>query len=269
MKRKQLYGRFKRLISNISNKKIWTWLRKRNFKRETESLLIAAQNTIRTNHIKARIEKTQRDSKCRLCADRAETINHIIIECTKLALKEYNTRHNWVGKVIYWELCKKLKFVYTNKWYIHSSAAVLANETHKLLWDFNIHSDDLISARRLDIIIITPRPQKKNLHNCGFCCSSWPQSKIERKWKEWQIPPPCKGMKKKLWNMKVKWIPIIIGTLGTVTEWLLKGQEDLEKKGRVETIQTTTLLRSAWILRRALETWVDLLSLKLQWKTKI
>ena len=63
---KQLYGRFKRLINNISHDKTWTWLRKGNFKRETESLLMAAQdNTVRTNHIKARIDKTQQNSKCR------------------------------------------------------------------------------------------------------------------------------------------------------------------------------------------------------------
>ena len=52
---KQLYGCFKRLISNISHKKTWEWLRKRNLKREIESLLIATQNNaIGTNHIKAR-----------------------------------------------------------------------------------------------------------------------------------------------------------------------------------------------------------------------
>ena len=46
---KQLHGRFKRLINNISHQKTWTWLRKGNLKRETESLLIAAQeNAIRT-----------------------------------------------------------------------------------------------------------------------------------------------------------------------------------------------------------------------------
>ena len=57
---KQLYGRFKRLINKISLDKTWTWLRKGNFKRETESFLIAAQNNaIRTNQIKARIVKTQ------------------------------------------------------------------------------------------------------------------------------------------------------------------------------------------------------------------
>ena len=98
-KGKQLYDRFKRLINNISHQKTWTWLRKGNFKRETESLLIAAQdNAIRTNHIKARIDKTQQNSKCRLCGDRDETINHIISECSKLAQREYKAGHNWVAR---------------------------------------------------------------------------------------------------------------------------------------------------------------------------
>ena len=101
---KQLYGRFKWLINNISPEKTWTWLRKRNFKGETETLLITAQNnTIRTNQITARVDKTQQNTKCRLCGDGDEAINHIISECSKLALKEYKIRHDWVGKVIHWE----------------------------------------------------------------------------------------------------------------------------------------------------------------------
>ena len=48
-------------------------------------------------------------------------------------------------------------------------------------------------------------------------------------------------------------IPIVIGAFGTVTKGLLKGVEDLEVGGRVETIRTTTLLRTARILRRVLE----------------
>ena len=58
----------------------------------------------------------------------------------------------------------------------------------------------------------------------------------------------------KLWNMKWTIIPIVIGAFGIVTKGLLKGLEDLEVGGRVETIQTTTLLRMARILRRILET---------------
>ena len=102
---KQLYDRFKRQVNNILHQKIWTWLRKGNLKRETESLLVAAQdNAIRTNHIKATIDKTQQNSKCRLCGDRDKTINHII---SKLAQKDYKARHDWAGKVIHWEMCRK------------------------------------------------------------------------------------------------------------------------------------------------------------------
>ena len=96
---KQLYGCFKRLINNISHEKTWTWQRKGNFKRETESLLIAAQNNaIRTNYTKARIDKTR---------DRDETINHIISECSKLAQEKYKTRYDWMNKVIHWEMCEE------------------------------------------------------------------------------------------------------------------------------------------------------------------
>ena len=67
--------------------------------------------------------------------------------------------------------------------------------------------------------------------------------------------------------MKVTIVPIVTDVLGTITKGLLKGLEDLEVGGRLETIQTTALLRMARILRRVLETWGDLLSLRLQWKT--
>ena len=49
-------------------------------------------------------------------------------------------------------------------------------------------------------------------------------------------------------------IPIVIGVFGTVAKGLLKGLEDLEVGGRVETIQTTILLGTIRILRRVLET---------------
>ena len=137
---KELHGRFKRLINSISHEKTWLWRRKGNFKTEPESLLMAAQNSaVRTNYIKARIDKTQQNSKCRLCSDRDEVINHIISEGSKLAQKEYKARHDWVVKVIHWEMCKKFRFNHTNKWYMHNpSSPVLENDTHKLLWDFDI-----------------------------------------------------------------------------------------------------------------------------------
>ena len=132
--------------------------KKGNLKRETESLLIATQNNaIRTNHIEARIDKTQQNSRCRLCGDKDERIHHIISECCKLAQKEYKTRHDYVGKVIPCELCKKLKFDHKNQWYMHNSETVLENETYEFLWDFEIQTDHLISTRRPDPVIINKK----------------------------------------------------------------------------------------------------------------
>ena len=150
---------------------------------------MAAQNSaIRTNHIKARIDKTQQNSKCTLCGDRYETINHIISGCSKLAQKEYKVWHDWVDEVIHWEMCKKFKCDHANKWYMHNPASVLENDTHKLLWDFDIQTDHLISARRPDLIIINKK--KKIWKNSRLCCPGCPQNKTERIWKERWVPWP-------------------------------------------------------------------------------
>ena len=69
----------------------------------------------------------QENSRCRLCGERDETINHIISESSKLAQEEYKTRHDWATKVIHWELSKNLKFDHTNKWYMHNPESVLKN----------------------------------------------------------------------------------------------------------------------------------------------
>ena len=54
--------------------------------------------------------------------------------------------------------------------------------------------------------------------------------------------------------MQVTIIPIVICAFGTVTKELLRGLEDFEVGGRVDTIQTTALLRTDRILRRILVT---------------
>ena len=134
--------------------------------KETESLLLAAQNNaIRTNRIKVRISKTQQNSECSLCGDKDETIKHIISESSQFLRKEYKTRYYLVGMVIHWEMCKKFKFDHTNKWYMQNPAPVLENDTHKLLWDFDIQMDYLITARKPDLIIIN---EKKRIYNIVY-----------------------------------------------------------------------------------------------------
>ena len=147
---------------------------------------------------------------------------------------------------------------------MHNPAPVLENDSHKLLWDFNIQTDPLISARRPDLVIINKR--KRICKIVDFAVPADYRINLKESEKMDKYLDLARELKK-LWNMIVTIVPIVIGALGTVTKGLLKGLEDLEVSGRVETIQTTALLRTARILRQVLETWGDLLSLKLQWKT--
>ena len=105
-------------------------------------------------------------------------VNHIISEWNKIAWKEYKTSHDWVGKVIHWELCKWLKFDNTTKWYMHKLNFVQENETHKILCDFEIQTDHLIIARWPGLPLFN---KKKDLSSCGFCSFFEPQSENKRK----------------------------------------------------------------------------------------
>ena len=131
--------------------------------------------------MEVRREKTKQNSKYMWCGDRDETINHMISKCHKLPEEQYKTRRDGVGKVIHRELCKRLKFDHTNKWYMHKPESVLENERHKLLLDFEIQTDYPISDRQPDLVIIK---KKENQVNNELCRPVWPQSKIERKQKE-------------------------------------------------------------------------------------
>ena len=226
-------------------------MKRKIYERNRISPNSSTNDAIRTNHIKVRIDTMQQNSKCRLCGDRDKTIYHIISECSKLAKKEYKTRHDWVGKVIHWKRCKILKFEHINKWYVHNPAPILENNTHKLLWNFDIQTDHLISARIPDRIIINKKKRTSKIVN--FAVPADHRLKLKECEKKVKYLDLAREVKK-LWNMKVTIIPIVIGAFGTVTKWLLKGLEDLEVGGRVETIQTITLLRMARILKRVLET---------------
>ena len=117
--------------------------------------MCAAQDqAIRTNAIKVRIDRTQTDTKCRLCKTPDETVSHIVSECSNLAKREYKRRHDMVGKRIHWEICKKYQVKVKDKWYEHEPEGVIETEKCKILWDFMVQTDRIIPARRPDVIII-------------------------------------------------------------------------------------------------------------------
>ena len=147
---------------------------------------------------------------------------------------------------------------------VYTQQSICLGEWHaQLLWDIDIQTDHLISARRPDLIVINNNKKKGTCKIVDFAVPADHWIKLKEGEKKDKYLDLAKELKKKLWNMKV----IVFGAFGTVIKGLSKGLENLEVGRRVETIQTTALSRTARILKRVLGTWWDLLSLKLQGKT--
>ena len=73
-KEKALHGVFVQQISDEAGEESWRWLRNGFLKKETEGLILAAQEqALRTNSIKYSIDKTSETPPFRLCGDATET----------------------------------------------------------------------------------------------------------------------------------------------------------------------------------------------------
>ena len=134
---------------------------------------------------------------------------------------------------------------------MHNPAAVVENNTHKLLWDFDLQTDHLISARRPDLIIINNKKRICKVVDFAAPGDHW------IKLKEYEKKDKCRNLArelKKLWNMKVTIISTVIGAFGSVTKGLSEGIEswrtsgDHPNKNIIENSQNTE--KSPGYLRR-------------------
>ena len=110
------------------------------------------------------------------------------------------------------ELFKRLKVSNTDKGYMHTSESILENEIDKVFWDFQIQTDHLVQAQITYRIIINKK--KKTCSYDGFSSSSKLQDNFLNGKNRTNIRILQESWKK-LRNMKVIVIPIIIGALGT------------------------------------------------------
>ena len=218
---------------------------------ETEIFTVAAQNqSIRTNLVKAKIDKSKGNSLCRVCRKVDESTDHIVSGCRKLAQKEYKRRHDNLGKIVHWKLARKCNFEAGDKWYEHEPKSVLENEDYKILWDFSIQTDHVIEAWRPDLVVVD-----KKERSCKVIDFAVPgDSSIEEKEKNKVEKYQDLGRKlQKIWNVKVKIIPLAVGSLGAVPKQFVNRLKQIGITVGTAQVQTTLLLGTAIILRKVLE----------------
>ena len=150
-KEKALHGQLLRETEGIQDQRRWQWLKAGELKRETESIICAAQEqALRTNAIKNGIDHQGVSPLCRLCKKKIESVS----SCSVLAGNQYRKRHEKLGKNVHWLLCTKFEIECEDKWLSHQPEPVLENDKCKILWDFAIQTDKEIGHRRIDIAVI-------------------------------------------------------------------------------------------------------------------
>jgi lipopolysaccharide export LptBFGC system permease protein LptF len=96
---KVMHGQYVRSIDKhlISEEDTFLWLSKGDLMAETESEIVAAQDqALQTKYHATKILQTETGSKCRLCHQFEETVNHIMSACPVLAKEQYIKRHDGV-----------------------------------------------------------------------------------------------------------------------------------------------------------------------------
>jgi hypothetical protein len=249
---KKLHGQFLQQAEQIiDEEESMRWLEDGYLKKETESLLMAAQErALRTRKIMHDIDHRNVDPKCRLCGIKDETVEHLVSACPKLAQTEYKGRHDKVGSIIHWYFCKKFQIHVEKYWYKHQPATVCENEHTKILWDFPIQTDRVIQARRPDIVVVDKHKKSVTIIDIAVPNDTNINDKEEEKIMKYQ---DLRIEVRRLWKMKVKVVPIVIGALGSVPRGLKKNLLELDLKGcESRMLQKAALLGTARILRRVM-----------------
>ena len=124
-----------RQTKEVRSEQSWVWLQNGDLNRETEVIIVTPQNhSIRTNLVKVKVDKSQKDTVCRLCKKPDKS--------SKLAPKEYKRMHDNLGKIVHWKRARKCNFEAGDKWYEHEPESDL--ERMKVLKSCGISAFRLI-----------------------------------------------------------------------------------------------------------------------------
>ena len=82
-----------------------------------------------------------------------ESVQHLVSGCEKSAQTEYKRQHDNLSKNFHWDVCKKNGLEHTEKWFEHVSEGAVEKEEVKVLWDISVQCDNVIEARRPNLVV--------------------------------------------------------------------------------------------------------------------
>ena len=157
LKKKCRHGQYPKLLEKPHVDIVTTnkWLSS-NLKGETDGLLVEAQDqALNTRNYQKVICGQKVESKCRMCSQHKETVDHIVSGCEVLAKTEYISRLGKAAPYLHWNICQDNDIEVTDKLYEHKPESVTHSKDSKItiMWDMPVNTDRTITGNRPDIII--------------------------------------------------------------------------------------------------------------------
>ena len=178
-------------------------------------------------------------------------MRHIICACKKLAQSEYKRSHDTVAKLVHWKLCKKHKLERKEEWYEHCREGVVEDGDVKLIWDINIQCDNVMEARRPDLILVDKKTKSCVIIDVAIPGDCRIREKEIEKIEKYQN---LKRELKKLWSLKkVEVVSVFVGALGCISKGFRGWIDTLGIKLNVGIVQKSVLLGTARIPRKVLK----------------
>ena len=171
--------------------------------------MAAQDHALQTKYYATNILNTGTDSKCRLCQQFDEKIDHIISACSLLAKEQYIKRHDSVCAQLHFNICKE-KGVKFDKihWYEHVPKSVETSQGGKvtILWNQQIQTDRTIPNNKPDIVI---RDNEKGTCMLIEVAISGDKNVIKKEAEKILKYKDLTTEIQRMWNVKTKVIPVI------------------------------------------------------------
>ncbi|XP_044766225.1 uncharacterized protein LOC123322347 [Coccinella septempunctata] len=155
---KPLHGRFYASLHQpeVDIQNSTTYLKQGYLFPQTEGTILAIQDQVvptrvYTKHIlKQNVETT----KCRLCNQEEESVQHLSSGCSAIAGTKYLSRHNNMGKVVHQLLCLKEGLIqHFTPHHAYNPQGLMENNNIKVYWDLPITTDQGVEHNRPDMLV--------------------------------------------------------------------------------------------------------------------
>ena len=118
------------------------------------------------------------------------------------------------------------------------------------MWDFSIQTDHVIEARRPDLVVVDKKERSCKTNDFAVPGDSRIEEKEKDKIEKYQ---ELGRELQKIWNVKVKIIPLVLGSLGAIPKQFGNRLKQIGIAVGTAQVQKTVLLGTARILRKVLE----------------